>query len=97
MQSKQEIEHEIVADRYWVEVDEQLNTQQLKVVRTAIPLCNVIDWEEINDLHEDAPTLTAVVLPYETKFVNISFDRFHKTMKNYRKNGRDQKRWSISN
>ena len=97
MQNKPEIEHEMVANRYWLEVNEGLNTQELKIVRTAIPLCNVIDWEEINDLHKDAPILTAVVLPYETKFVDIPFDKFHRTMKNYRKNGREQRRWSISN
>lgn len=99
MHEKQEIEHELVARRYWLEpVNEALPDElELCSERTAIPLCNVIDWEEASNFHEDVEDITAVRLPYDTKFVNIPFSKFHGIMTRYRKNGRDANRWTRFN
>ncbi len=102
MQNEQEkIEHEITAKRFYILQDENIpEVKDLQSVTTAIPLCNVIDWEGVtNDWHEDAPTreMTAVIMPYETKFVHIPFNQFHNIMRKYRENGRSQIRWSKLN
>lgn len=102
MQNEQEkIKHELVAKRFYLLEDETLpEIKELHSVSTAIPLCNVIDWEGVTeDWHEDAPVkeMTAVIMPYETKFVHIPFQQFHKIMKRYREDGRAQSRWSKLN
>ena len=90
----QKIEHEIVAKRYWLEAEEHSpDIVELKECLTAIPLCNVIDWEELQEFHDEAPNLTAVMLPTETKFIGIPFKKFHGIMKKYRQNGREERRW----
>ncbi len=99
--SQDKIEHELVAKRFYILADETIpEIQELHSVNTAIPLCNVIDWEGVsNDWHEEAPVseMTAVIMPYETKFIHIPFKQFHGIMKRYRQNGRDHARWSKSN
>jgi len=102
MQNEQErIEHELVAKRYYIVDDPNLpEIQELESITTAIPLCNVIDWEEVaSDWHEDAPIkdMTVVIMPYETKYVHIPFNQFHKIMRRYRENGRNERRWSSLN
>lgn len=83
MQNSQEkIEHELMAKRYYITQDEHLpEIQELHSVNTAVPLCNVIDWEGVtHDWHVDAPIseMTAVIMPYETKFINIPLSSFIK-------------------
>ena len=99
--SQEKIEHEIVAKRYYIVVDENLpEIQELQTVTTAIPLCNVIDWESVApDWHIEAPIdkMTAVIMPYETKIVHIPFRQFHNIMRTYRENGRRETRWSKFN
>lgn len=102
MQNEQEkIEHELVAKRFYILQDENVpEIQDLHSVPTAIPLCNVVDWEGVtDDWHEEAPVseMTAVIMPYETKFVHIPFKQFHNIMRRYRANGRAQTRWSKLN
>ena len=95
MQNEQDkIEHELVAKRYYIAQDENVpEIQDLYSVNTAIPLCNVIDWEGVAEgWHEEAPVkeMTAVIMPYETKFIHIPFKQFHNIMRRYRKNGQDE-------
>ena len=99
MQNEQgKIEHEIIAKRYYIVTDENLpEIQTLCSVATAVPLCNVIDWEAVTqDWHNEAPVkeMTAVIMPYETKFIHIPFKQFHKMMRRYREYGRTEKRWA---
>lgn len=92
MQSKQEIEYELVTDRWFLIADplEEEETIPQKI-KTAVPLRNVVDWECCDpDWHEDAPVenMTVVTLLYETKYVEIPFDEFHEIMKIYREDER---------
>ena len=98
MQNEQgKIEHELVAKRWYLVQDPTIpEIMELQSIRSAIPLRNVIDWEECDpEWHEDAPTerITAVVMPYETKFVEIPFNDFHNIMRRYRQHERGEARW----
>lgn len=101
MQNGQEkINHEIVARRYFlIPNDAMPNFPELGSVMTALPLYNVIDWEEVEeDWHESAPDgLTAVVFPYETKIVDVPFRKFHSMITHYKNNERRERKWSRFN
>tara|TARA_R110000751_G_scaffold8281_2_gene33071 strand:+ start:1539 stop:1844 length:306 start_codon:yes stop_codon:yes gene_type:complete len=101
MQEEQEIKHELVAKRYYITVDEEIpEILNLNTIPTALPLRNVVDWEQCDpQWHEDAPNenITAVVLPYETKFVEIPFKKFTRIMRQFRKHERNENKWSRFN
>jgi hypothetical protein len=94
MQSEQEIEYEIVTQR-WFLIADPLDEEECipQKIKTAIPLRNVLSWEACDsDWHDNAPVerITIVTLLYETKYVEIPFDEFHEIMKIYRKDERER-------